>query len=85
MLLIFFLLKSLSYFNYYTMQFQIRYCTNLAKSSWCQFLEKKIVELKKAQRRATKIIPLLRNYEYNKRHQLIKNTTIPTKIINFIH
>ena len=37
-----------------------------AISSWCPYLEKEIVELEKVQRRATNIIPLVRNYEYDK-------------------
>ena len=40
------------------------------------YLEKEAVQLEKVQRRATRIIPFLRNYEYDKRLELLELTDL---------
>ena len=50
-----------------------------AVSSWCPFLEKDIKEIERVQRRATKLIPELRDLNYSQRLSKLNLTDLKTR------
>ena len=75
-------------FRYPTLEtIKLLYCSlvrphlEFAICSWCPYFEKDIYEIEKIQHRATKLIPNLRNLEYEQRLSILGLTNLKTKRI----